>query len=431
MKKLNKLTEEQKSQFKSWVDKWVKIGLKTGETDWETFGKNIEICYKKANKKFPKKIIKVQSPMVGAFAAAIANHILSDGAVRDAVTGAVAGAVDVAVGVAVGGAVDGAVRDAVYDAVGGAVRDAVYDAVGGAVGVAVGGAVDGAVRDAVYDAVGVAVGDAVGVAVGGAVGGAVDGAVRDAVYDAVGVAVGGAVDDAVLGAVKKIAWHNWLGGQFCVGGWWGSPSFVSFFTDICGLELSADIKERQIAYRKICESVNYFWCNANFVMVCARPTKISLNSKGQLHCDGAKAIEYPDGWGLYMLNGVKVPEYLAITQESQLDIEWYLQQKNADVKAEFVRKYGVERMLSFGKQIDSWKNHKEHEFYTNMWEASNYELWDMAILFEGLSYVPYLKMKNQTTGIWHVEAVSPECRKLPEALKERMGGTLRKIIAIK
>jgi hypothetical protein len=45
-------------------------------------------------------------------------------------------------------------------------------------------------------------------------------------------------------------------------------------------------------------------------MVCARPKNISRDERGQLHSDIRKAIEYPDGWGLYMLHGVKFPENL-------------------------------------------------------------------------------------------------------------------------
>ena len=141
------------------------------------------------------------------------------------------------------------------------------------------------------------------------------------------------------------------------------------------------------------------------------------------------AIEYPDGWGLYFLNGIKVPEYLVKTPEEELDINFYLKETNADVKAEFVRKYGVERMLDHGKKVDSYENYKLDS--SHWWAKSQYELWDMAKLFPGLEYQPYLRMTNQTTGIFHVEAVSPECRTIADAIKERLGGSDMEIVAIK
>ena len=216
MKRIEKLTPEQEATMPQWAEKWIKIGLQTGETDWDTFMKYMPICYEKAGLKFPTNVVRVSSPIVGGLAASIANKILKDKG-----------------------------SDAVRDAVGDAVRDAVGDA----------------------------------------------------------------VDDAVRGA--KLQWHYWLGGQFWVGGWYyGSPSYVSFFTDVCNLELTKDIKERAEAYRKVCESVNYIWCNSHFVMVCARPKAIHRNARGQLHNENGKAIEYPDGWGLYALNGVRFPEDL-------------------------------------------------------------------------------------------------------------------------
>jgi len=303
MDRIDKLTKEQEKMVPIWRDKWIKIGLKTGETNWEVVEKYLPICYEKANIKYPKNIVRVSSPLVGAFAASIADRIWlkGNGAVRSAVDSAVSGAVDSAVS----GAVRSAVGSAVRSAVGSAVRSAVDSAVSGAVGGAVDSAVSGAVRSAVRSAVGSAVRSAVDSAVSGAVDSAVSGAVGGAVDSAVSGAVGGAVSGA-----KNISWHYWLGGQFWVGGWWSSPSYVSFFTDVCGLKLSKDIQERATAYRMVCESANYIWVNRNFVIICARPRRISRNNMGRLHSDTAKSIEYPDGWGLYHLNGVLFPESL-------------------------------------------------------------------------------------------------------------------------
>jgi hypothetical protein len=289
--RVDKLTPEQEAQFASYRDKWIEIGLRTGDTDWDTFDEYMPICYEKAGIKYPINIVRVSSPLIGGLAAAVAEGIWRK---RRG---------------AVGEAVDGAVRVAVDEAVGGAVRGAVGVAVGGAVGVAVGGAVDEAVGGAVRGAVGVAV----RVAVGGAVDGAVDGAVGEAVDGAVRGAVDGAVATAISIAQKagvSISYHYWLGGQFWVGGWYWGVAFVNFFFDVCKLKLAKDIMERAEAYRKVCESVNYIWPNTDFIMICARPKAIHRNVRGQLHNPRGKSIEYPDGWGLYHLNGVGFPEDL-------------------------------------------------------------------------------------------------------------------------
>lgn len=162
-------------------------------------------------------------------------------------------------------------------------------------------------------------------------------------------------------------------------------------------------------------------------VVTDKPFKIATNSQGRLHCEDGMALQY-DGWGFYSLNGITVPEYLVMTPSEELSMDFFKKETNADIKAEFVRKYGVERMLDLGKKVDTYENYDQEE--QSWWWKSEYELHDMAVLFEGLEYQPYLKMKNQTTGIWHVEAVSPSCRTLVDAIKERFGGKEMKIIAI-
>lgn len=158
-------------------------------------------------------------------------------------------------------------------------------------------------------------------------------------------------------------------------------------------------------------------------IVCQKPTVVKLNNDNprRTHCDGGPAISYAGhgDFNIFMLNGVRVPEWLAVQHSNSIDIGRYNEITNADVKMEFVRKIGVERMLSMGKQIDTYK-----KYNNEWWNKSEYELYDMAKIFIGVPFAPHLKMLNQTTKVWHVEAVSPNCRNLEEALRERFGGDL-------
>lgn len=155
----------------------------------------------------------------------------------------------------------------------------------------------------------------------------------------------------------------------------------------------------------------------NVCFVSQKPITIRFNNENQLHadCDGP-AIAYDGllGSKLFMLNGVVVPEKLATTKSGNLSLDYYNELRFADQKMEFVRKFGVERMLELGFEIDSYKNYRN-----KWWNKSQYELWDMNTLFPGVNYAPHLKMLNQTTKVWHLEAVSPNCKTLEEALKER------------
>ena len=376
MKRIEKLTPEQESLMPICRDFWIKKGLQTGETDWETAEKNIKLAYQKAKLKAPSIVIKVNSPLVGALTASILDAYFKSkdksGAVHDAVRTTVSNAVDNAVRIAVGDAVRGAVGSAVRGAVGDAVRDAVD------------GAVDGAVHDAVRGAVGTtvsnAVRDAVGDAVCGAVGDAVCGAVRVAVCDAVDDAVRIAVDD-VRNAVggKNIKWHGWLGGQFWVGGWYYGNAYSSYFIDYCKLEVSDDIRERYEIYKNINSSCNYIWLNTNFIIMCARPSKIEL-SNNRLHCIDGKSIEYPDEWGLYHLYGVKFEEGLYNKVISkQLTFEEWSKETNEEVKSAilsfFEDNFGGEyvyRFLSkYIKEVDTYIDKKDSQYMKGVVKSMN------------------------------------------------------------
>lgn len=168
----------------------------------------------------------------------------------------------------------------------------------------------------------------------------------------------------------------------------------------------------------------------NLTVVSQKPLTIHLNANNVLHKDGGPALEY-SGMGnlkVYSLNGVRVPEYVAVTPEEQIDLDYYNQITNADVKAEFVRKVGIERFKEKGLILDSYKNYPKetHPF----WHKSEYEVWEMESMFEGLSSAPFLSMVNQTTSIFHFEGVSPSCKTVGDAVKERFGGRNMQIVAI-
>ena len=362
--RIDKLTKKQEAAMPAYAKKWIDIGLKTGDADWDTFDKYMPICYAKAGIKYPTRVVHVASPLVGALASSIAEAIYKK-YIRNAVYGAVSGAVD------------GAVSDAVYGAVGGAVHGAVGDAVSDAVHGAVGDAVHGAVGDAVGDAVRNAVGDAVRSAVDGAVGGAVRSAVYDVVSDAVDgavhAAVGDAVNNAAVSIIKKLSlsasWHFWLGGQFWVGyGWYWGVSFINFLFDECGLKLSKDTMERAEAYRKINESVNYIWPNRDFVIVCDRPKHILRDEEGRLHSTEQKAIEYKDGWGLYMIHGVKFTEE-QFNKAKTATIAEILSWEDIDQRSVLLRERPIEKLLE--EVPKKLLDHSE--------ECGGYDLWEIEL----------------------------------------------------
>jgi hypothetical protein len=136
-----------------------------------------------------------------------------------------------------------------------------------------------------------------------------------------------------------------------------------------------------------------------------RPCEINLK-EGRLHSEKGMSISYPSGWGLYCLNGIRVPKEIVMTPAEKLDAQLVLKEQNAEIRREIVKKIGLLRLLKElnAKTIDAWKN---------------YELL-MLDLGDGRNR-PYLKMINPSTRTIHVEGVEPGIKTVRHALAWRNG----------
>jgi len=136
-----------------------------------------------------------------------------------------------------------------------------------------------------------------------------------------------------------------------------------------------------------------------------RHSELHRNAQGQLHRDGGPAVVYRDGWSIWALNGVRVPQWIA--EDRDLDPKRISEIDNAQVRAEFVRKVGVERLC--------------HALGATVIDASgSYEL----LLLDIGDGVPreYLKMLNPSVPeLWHIEGVMPGIRNVQAALNWRNG----------
>ena len=233
---------------------------------------------------------------------------------------------------------------------------------------------------------------------------AVRSAVYSAVYSAVGSAVRSEVDSAVDSAVRsaiKSAWNRYIGGQF----WASWAAYTSFFDRVCGLRHAKLVEAR--AYERALSHCGWWWPHKEFCICTERPSTIRLAS-GQLHADGKPAVEY-DGWSVWALHGVRVPRWLAEQRDSEIDPRKFSAIDNAEVRREFVRKVGIERIISAtgAKSLD---------------KRGEYELLQMRV---GDERWTYLKMLNPSIGTWHVEGVDNRCRTVVEALNFRKPPKLR------
>jgi len=143
-----------------------------------------------------------------------------------------------------------------------------------------------------------------------------------------------------------------------------------------------------------------------------KPTKIHWNN-GRLHNPNGKAVEYADGWGWYALNGIPMEEWQVITPIAELSLEKILSVEDIDQRRELVRRVGVERLVSAGKEID---------------RLGDYKLLDMRSVYKRRTPTLFLLMKNPSVpDTWHCEGVSSECKTVIDALNWRKPEAMKKI----
>lgn len=136
----------------------------------------------------------------------------------------------------------------------------------------------------------------------------------------------------------------------------------------------------------------------------------------------------------YYKNKAKIPVWLYKTDVRDWKVKDYLLLANADAKAVFIEKIGIDRLAKYGTVIDTYENYPDNE----MWEESEYKIIDMHKIIppkqivdqwgykrgkaKPYRYAPFLYMKNQTTGVYHLEGIHPRCKTLYDAIKMRYNG---------
>jgi hypothetical protein len=256
----------------------------------------------------------------------------------------------------------------------------------------------GLTRTIVLDAKG-KVGNGVGASVGASVWDSVRASVRASVGASVGASVRASVGDSVWDSVRASVWDSGFGQHDA--GWIG---FYDFFKRACLLEAQT---EKLTGLTEITESAGWFLPHEHICWITERHRRVCRNGRGQLHSHDGMAVEYPDGWGVWAWNGVRVNEQIILSPDS-LTPDQIAKESNAQIRQVMVERVGIERVC----QLFNAQSIDKH---------GTYELLVLD-LGDGRKR-PYLKMLNPSIGVWHVEGVHPSCDTVRKALNFRNGLT--------
>ena len=153
----------------------------------------------------------------------------------------------------------------------------------------------------------------------------------------------------------------------------------------------------------IAKSAGWYIPHENICWISERHNICKLKN-GVIHSDKGPAIAYPDGFSIYALNGVRVPKEIVETPAQKLDAKIILKEQNVEIRREIVRKIGIEKVCRDleAKSIET---------------KGDYEL--LLLNLNDKRDRPYLKMKNPSIGVYHIEGVHPDCKTIEQALNWR------------
>jgi hypothetical protein len=122
-------------------------------------------------------------------------------------------------------------------------------------------------------------------------------------------------------------------------------SFLDYFDQVCGL----DLKELE-GLRELSQCCGWWWPFHKVVILTELPREIHIDNENRLHHESRMAISYPDGFGVYVWHGIRVPERLILDPDSYT-AEEIINESNAEVRRCMTEKLGLEKLLEVATKI--------------------------------------------------------------------------------
>ncbi len=348
---ITKLTKEQEAKFQFYINKWLNIGLSTKNSSDEEIGKIINNVYENLLLKPKPEKIKIFD-----------NPIDCWNTVRNTVWNTVRNTVE------------NTVRNTVWNTV----RNTVENTVRNTVWNTVWNTVRNTVRNTVENTV------------------------RNTVWNTVENTVRNTVRNTVENTVRNFI-YPYLDGHLM-------SSYFSFYDYFINENLIKLDKKTLINWEiyKETSKVEFIYPFDDVCYVVKKPTQIILQNN-ILHNESGPSIKYDENFKIYSLNGIVVAQEIVETEAKDIDIiKWVLNEKNADVRREVVRKVGIERVLK--------------ELNAKVIDKSADGVYELVLLHTHNTKRPYLKMKNPSIeNLIHIEGVPIECNTVEKALAWRDG----------
>ena len=178
-----------------------------------------------------------------------------------------------------------------------------------------------------------------------------------------------------------------------------SASLIDFCVDV----LNCQVDERKwSALKYLIKNCSWIAPFEKTCLVFDRPTKLFFDSENRFHREGEAAIQFADGYGIYVYQGVRLPAKYGAVHPNLWKSTWLLEEQNAELKRVLIQGIGYDRICTELQaiELDSWRE------YT------------LLIIDNDVDVEPIylLKMTCPSTGYIHALRVPPTMRSAREAI---------------
>jgi hypothetical protein len=381
---INSLTKKQISKFPIYVDKWIKIGLSTEQISFDDTKNIVDNFYKNVLLYKNEPLIIIMDSPLSAWYATLFMFYCINNQVRNQVENQVSNQVS--------NQVWNQVRNQVSNQVWNQVRNQVSNQVWNQVS----NQVENQVENQVSNQVNNQVSNQVNNQVWNQVNNQVWNQVRNQVSNQVSNQVNNQVWNQVENFIYPYTDNNFMSSYF---------AYIEYMQK----ELNVEQPPTFEIYKETTK-LGLMYCFPEYCVVSKKPTEIHMKN-GILHNENGPAIKYND-LDIYSLNGVNVSKEIVTTSWNKLDSKLILKESNAEVRREIVRKIGIEKIC---KDLNANVIDKKY----------NYEL--LLLDINDNNPRPYLKMKNPSIGVYHIEGVGANCKTVEDALLFRKPTDMKKI----
>ena len=124
--------------------------------------------------------------------------------------------------------------------------------------------------------------------------------------------------------------------------WAGYDSYVTAARDVLGLRLQEHKKYK--TWEQCAIEGGFRTMHDEFCMVSDFPERILVDAQNRPHCDNGPSHRWRDGWSLYHVHGVRVPDWL-IESPQELSAAKIDAETNAEIRRVMLDRFGTERYM--------------------------------------------------------------------------------------